>query len=202
MSALTIGRPPRLLEADLAAPEGAPRAGAVLCHPHPQYGGDMENPVVVAAGRALVSAGVAALRFNFGGVGRSQGGPDGGAEEVHDARVACEALAARLGPAVPVVLAGYSFGAWAALRAAADGCPARRIVAIAPPLAFLDWTFLTTLATPVDVLVGDQDQFCDRARLATLPERVTVRTIARADHFFAGREDEVAAAVVDCLTGI
>ena len=88
MSALTIGRPPRLLEADLAAPEGAPRAGAVLCHPHPQYGGDMENPVVVAAGRALVSAGVAALRFNFGGVGASQGASTSLAQNEKDARAA------------------------------------------------------------------------------------------------------------------
>jgi alpha/beta superfamily hydrolase len=197
MSALTIGRPPRLLEADLAVPVGAPRAGAVLCHPHPQYGGDMDNSVVVTVARALVSAGAATLRFNFGGVGRSQGEWSGGAEEVGDARVAFDALAARLAPEVPLVLIGYSFGAWAALRAAAQGCPARQIIAIGPPLDFLDWSFLAALATPVEVVVGEHDQFCDRARLAGIPQRIRVRTIPGADHFFAGRETAVAAAVID-----
>lgn len=200
MSALAIGRPPRVVEAALAVPAGPPRAGAVLCHPHPQYGGDMDNPVVVTVARALVSAGVATVRFNFGGVGRSQGRWSGGADEVDDVRVAFDALAARLGSHVPLTLVGYSFGAWAALQAAANGTPAERIVAIAPPLAFLDWSFLTAVTAPIAVVVGDRDQFCTAAHLATLPDQVRVRTIAAADHFFSGREDEVAAAVVDRLT--
>jgi len=202
MSALTIGRPPRLLEADLTVPAGVARAGAVVCHPHPQYGGDMENPVVLAVGRALVAAGVAALRFNFGGVGRSGGGWGGGGDEVRDVEAALEALAARLGPGVPLVLAGYSFGAWAALRAAAGGARARQVVAIAPPLDFLDWGFLDGLAAPVDMVLGEHDQFCDPARLARVPERIRVHGIRGADHFFAGREAEVAAAVVDCLAAL
>jgi hypothetical protein len=202
MSALAIGRPPRVLEADLALPAGAPRAGAVVCHPHPQYGGDMENAVVVAAGAALVAAGIAALRFNFGGVGRSTGVSGGGASEVADVRAAFDALAARLGAGVPLALVGYSFGAWAALRAAADGCPARRIVAIGPPLAFLDWSFLGALGVPVDVLVGDRDQFCDAARLGQLPAGIGRRIIRGADHFFGGHEAEVAPAVADCLAGV
>jgi alpha/beta superfamily hydrolase len=202
MSALAIGRPPRVLEADLALPPGAPRAGAVVCHPHPQYGGDMENAVVVAAAAALVAAGVAVLRFNFGGVGRSTGVSGGGAAEVGDVRTAFDALAARFPAGAPLVLVGYSFGAWAALRAAADGCPARRIVAIGPPLAFLDWSFLDVLAAPVDVVVGDRDQFCDAGRLGQLPARIGRRIIRGADHFFGGREVEVVAAVADCLAGV
>ena len=202
MSALAIGRPPRMLEADLALPPGPPRAGAVVCHPHPQYGGDMENAVVVAAAAMLVAAGVAVLRFNFGGVGRSTGVSGGGEAEVTDVRAAFDALAGRLADQVPLVLVGYSFGAWAALRAAADGCPARRIVAIGPPLAFLDWGFLGTLAVPVDVVVGDRDQFCDAARLGRLSAGIGRRIIRGADHFFGGREAEVGAAVVDCLAGV
>jgi alpha/beta superfamily hydrolase len=199
MTGLAVGLPPRVLEAQLALPAGTPRAGAVVCHPHPQYGGDMDNAVVVATGAALNASGVAVLRFNFGGVGRSTGGWGGGTAEVADVRTAFEALAARLGSTVPVALVGYSFGAWAAVRAAADGCPARRVVAIAPPLAFLDWSDLDAFRTPLDVLVGDRDQFCDRVRLAQLPPTIRVQVIRGADHFFGGREPEVGAAVAAAL---
>jgi len=162
----------------------------------------MENAVVVAAAAALVAVGVAVLRFNFGGVGRSTGVSGGGEEEVTDVRTAFDALATRFAGGTPLVLVGYSFGAWAALRAAADGCPARRLVAIGPPLAFLDWTFLGALAAPVDVVVGDRDQFCDAAGLGHLPARIGRRIIGGADHFLGGREVEVAAAVADCLAGV
>ena len=190
-----LGSPPRCLEGRLAAPPGAV-AGAVVCHPHPQYGGDMDNPVVTAVADALAGRGLAALRFNFRGVGRSQGTYDGGRGEVDDARAALAALVARLPERAPIALVGYSFGAAVALRAAADGV-ATRVVAIAPPLALLEPDALAALARPLTVVVGDRDQFCPIDRLAALG--LTLRRVAGADHFLAGREREVAGAVLDAV---
>jgi alpha/beta superfamily hydrolase len=200
---LTIGPPARALEAALSLPAGPARAGAVVCHPHPQYGGTMDNPVVVAIGDALVDAGVAVLRFNFAGVGRSAGAFTGGPGEVGDVRAAIDALAARLPVEVPLLLVGYSFGAWAALGVAAGVSDRlRRVFAVGPPLAFLDWGFLTTVSVPITFVVGDRDQFCPSGRLAsTLGAHagIVCCTIPGADHFFADREREVGKAVADTI---
>jgi hypothetical protein len=200
---LVVGAPGRRLEARLARPADA-RAGAVLCHPHPQYGGTMDDGVVVAVAGALASAGWATLRFNFGGVGASTGGFSGGAGEVGDVRLALGALAERLPAGGLLALVGYSFGAWAALRAAVDSpWRVRHVVAVGPPLAFLDWDFLAGLAVPVTFVVGDRDQFCPPSRLREVlgTEKVSIahRPIPGADHFFGGRTDAVAAAAADVL---
>src|SRR5512144_2084306 len=107
-----------MLEAVLSQADGPARGGAVLCHPHPEYGGTMDVAVVVAVARALAERGWSALRFNFGGVGRSGGRYAGGTEERHDVAVAADALAARVSTDVPLALVGYSFGAWVATMAA------------------------------------------------------------------------------------
>jgi uncharacterized protein len=186
---LTIGRPPRTLAACLEPPDGTPHAGAIVCHPHPQYGGDMENAVVVAVARALARVGISALRFDFGDF-------SGGSAEVEDARTALAALRDVLPAGAPLALVGYSFGAWVALRAAHEGAEVAHVVAVAPPLAFLDWAFLPALRVPVAFVVGDADQFCDGGRLRRVPEAIRVRVLAGADHFLVGREADVAAAVV------
>lgn len=166
----------------------------MVCHPHPEYGGDMHNPVVLAAAGACVAAGWAALRFNFAGVGASGGGFSGGGEEVRDVEAAVAALRGLLPEGVPLAIAGYSFGAWAGTRAACDVADLRRVIAIAPPLAFLDWTFAASLRAPLSVIVGDRDQFCPLDRLADLAAAEVV-VLAGADHFLAGRDAEVAAAI-------
>src|SRR5437899_2083890 len=111
---LTINTGQRALEGRLAAPATATRAGAVLCHPHPEYGGSMDNAVVVTVAAALVAGGFATLRFNFGGVGQSEGAFSGGPVEIDDARAALGVLAEMLRPGDPIILVGYSFGAWVA----------------------------------------------------------------------------------------
>jgi alpha/beta superfamily hydrolase len=186
--ALTIGRPPRALAARFAAVDGRARAGAVVCHPHPQYGGDMHNAVVVAVARALARDGIATLRFDFGDF-------SGGTAEVGDARAALDALGRDLPTGTPLALVGYSFGAWVALRAAHEGAPVEHVVAVGPPLAFLDWAFLGALRRRATFVVGDHDQFCDRARLERVPGGIARHVLAGADHFLAGREEEVAAVV-------
>lgn len=197
--AIGIGAPPRRLDGRLALPANA-RGGTVVCHPHPLYGGDMDNPVVVATATALVRAGFGTLRFDFGGVGRSQGDHGGGPAEVRDVLAAVTTLRARLAPGAPLVLAGYSFGAWAALNAATELPDVAHVVAIAPPLAFGDWAFLRTVPACVTAIVGDRDQYCDVDRLRSLREGMPVHVLHGADHFLAGRDDEIGAAVVLALT--
>lgn len=165
----------------------------VVCHPHPEYGGDMDNPVVMAAVGGCVESGWAALRFNFGGVGRSGGRYGGGPDEVRDVAAAVAALRA-VAPGVPLGIAGYSFGAWVGARAACDLVDVRLVIAIAPPMRIFDWGFASGLAAPLSVIVGDRDGFCPGDRLAALP-CASISRLAGADHFLAGRDAEIASAV-------
>ena len=195
-----IGEAPRRLEAMLHAPAGTVRAAAIVCHPHPQYGGDMDNPVVVGVIDALVSAGIAALRFNFAGVGASEGTYDGGAQEQCDVGAAESALTDRMPKDTPLAIVGYSFGARVGARAAAGLPRVRRVVAVGPPLAFMDWSFVGALRQPFDVVVGDRDQYCSLDSVQRLGVRTTI--IAGADHFFARGEAAVGRAVADLLADL
>jgi len=173
----------------------------VVCHPHPEYGGDMDNAVVLAAVRGCLAAGWGALRFNFGGVGESGGRYSGGAEEVGDVLAAASALRAALPPAAPLAVIGYSFGAWVGAQAVSQLADVRHLVAIAPPLRVFGWEFASRLETSVVVIAGDRDTFCPRDRLAALLASTGADHVplGGADHFLAGREDEVAAAIRDRL---
>jgi hypothetical protein len=191
------------LEGVIAVPEGAAR-GAVICHPHPQYGGTMENVVVRAIATALNDAGVAILRFNFRGVGASEGRYAGGEGEAHDARAAVAFLLERLG-ALDIALVGYSFGAVVALAAGHDeAAGVSRLVAVAPPIAMCDLSFLVTCRKPKLFVVGDRDPYCPLPALeqhvATFPEPKALVHLAGADHFFGGQERAVAEAVARFCT--
>ncbi len=118
---VTFEGPAGPLEGALALPEGAPRAVAVLCHPHPLYDGTMHNKVVHTLARTFTAAGIAALRFNFRGVGDSAGAYDEGDGETEDALAAVAFAHDRTGD-VPLWLAGFSFGASVALRDARGVC--------------------------------------------------------------------------------
>jgi alpha/beta superfamily hydrolase len=170
----------------------------VVCHPHPEYGGDMDNPIVLAAVRGCLTAGWAALRFNFAGVGASTGRYSGGQEEVRDVAAAAAALRDALPAGASLAIVGYSFGAWAGARAACDLPGLRRLIAIAPPLGFFDWSFAAALPVPLSVIVGDRDQYCLGQRLASLAAD-DVTMLPGADHFLAGREPEVAEAIAQRL---
>jgi len=153
----------------------------------------MQNPVVLAAVRGCLDAGWAALRFNFAGVGASGGRYSGGTEEVQDVVAAVGTLRDAL-PGAAIAIVGYSFGAWAGARAACDVTDIRRVIAIAPPLGFFDWSFAAALHAPLGVIVGDRDQYCPRERLALLGSP-DVTILPGADHFLSGREGEVAQAI-------
>lgn len=186
--------------AGLYAPAGASGArGGVVCHPHPLYGGTMYNNVVEAALAAMWSQGWATLRFNFRGVGQSAGEHDGGRGE--DAAAAVKWLTAR--PEVAsggAVLAGYSFGALAALAAAPKIPDLAALLLVALPIGMADASGLERCTGPVVMLVaGDQDGYCPEVKLKALHDKLDgrgqLRIIAGADHFFGGFEPELEAEI-------
>ncbi len=195
------------LEAELARPpDGAdPRAGMVLCHPHPQFGGTMRSLVISALFSALPERGVTCLRFNYRGVEGSTGAYGGGTAERLDAEAAVDTLAAELGSGVPLVLTGWSFGADVALSV--DDPRVSAWLAIALPLRFGGGTRPAASLDPrpkVVVLAGN-DELVDTPTVAAEAAAWTgaeVTVVAGASHYFVGRTGELVAragALVDRL---
>jgi len=182
---------------------GRSEHGAVLCHPHPLYGGAMDNNVVLAARDALAALGMTTLRFNFRGVGGSGGAFDGGRGEQQDLLAAYAALAED----VDIVhIVAYSFGAWVATTALARGTiEPRTVTLISPPVAFAETDFsgLTLPSCPTLVVSGDSDQFGPKAEvdrwIRSLGERddITRVSLAGVDHFYWGAEPALAAALTE-----
>jgi uncharacterized protein len=171
----------------VALPEKA-RSGLVICHPHPLYGGDMDNPVVIRMAEVAQSMGVATLRFNFRGVGASSGKHGGGEAEQEDVKAALGALAERLPAGSSVGLAGYSFGAWVAAPVAAAADLAA-LALIAPPLGMYALDFLVRVPSPTLLVAGTKDQHCPVEALRQLGQRLgaEVEVIEGAEHFFFGK---------------
>jgi hypothetical protein len=141
---------------DLPAAGEARRGLAVICHPHPPEGGTMHNKVVTMAARALVELGLAAVRFNFRGVGQSQGAYDNGRGEVFDL-LAVANWAQRTRPGDELWLAGFSFGAWVALQGARQ-LPVQQMVSIAPPVGLRDFSGVLPPPCPWLLVQGEADE--------------------------------------------
>lgn len=188
---------PLRLEGRLLLPSGGgtePVPGVVLCHPHPLYGGSMDNNVIYAVRRVLVERGIAVLCFNFRGVGQSEGVHDGGRGEVDDALAAVDYLAGREDiDRVALGLAGYSFGGTVALAAGMQAEAVKAAAAISPPA-------IPALSSPKPRLVicGAADRLVPAAGILRKKERITgggagtVEVIDEADHFWAGCEGKPA----------
>ena len=168
---LELAGPAGKLEALLTLPQEAARGVALVCHPHPQLGGTMHTKAVYRTSRALLDAGYEVLRFHFRGVGGSAGRFDGGPGELDDARAALTWLRRRPAGA-HLLLAGFSFGAYVALRLAdgLDGITAR--VGVGPPLELYDFGFLRSGGAPLLLVAGDDDTFCPAETLLQLGERL------------------------------
>jgi len=204
---LFLKGPAGRLEALLNA--GSPDAThvALVCHPHPLYGGTLHNKVVFHTMKALHSFGFPVLRFNFRGTGLSEGEHANGIGEIEDVRAALDWLEHEY--SVPVIFAGFSFGAAVGLRAA---CPDPRVAALiglglpVTPVddRAYDFTFLESCAKPKMFVSGARDQFAPVARLesmvSTFAEPKRLVRIDAADHFFEGRLKEMRAAIERWLT--
>lgn len=185
------GRLEALLEFDPAA---RPAAAAVVCHPHPLFGGTMHNKVVYRAAKAALEAGLSSLRFNFRGVEKSEGEFVDGISERDDARAALDFLATRF-PGTPVVMMGFSFGAWVGLSAGAADLRVRALVGLGLPTGSADWNCLRSVNKPLLIVQGTGDVFGPRAEIETLfsslPEPKSLHWVEGADHFLGGKLDEV-----------
>ncbi|MGA8622281.1 MAG: alpha/beta fold hydrolase [Candidatus Sulfotelmatobacter sp.] len=194
-----VGRLEALLN---AGSENATHA-AVVCHPHPLFGGTLHNKVVFHTMKALNSFGFPVLRFNFRGTGLSQGEHDQGSGEVDDVRAALDWLDAEFH--LPLVFAGFSFGAAIGLRAACADSRVKALISVGTPVVPLaaesetpctyTFDFAQDCAKPKLFVSGARDQFGPRAKLealvASLPDPKKLVVIEGADHFFEGRLGEL-----------
>jgi alpha/beta superfamily hydrolase len=194
---LWIEGPQGRLEAALRTAE-RPRAAAVLAHPHPLYGGTLGNPVVFHADRELNRAGFATLRFNFRGVGSSDGSHDEGRGEVEDLDHAAIWLRG-VAPGVPFLVVGYSFGALCAVRHAVRDERTDGVIAIGLPVRLYPVDEVRALAQPFAVIQGGADEFGSpdevRSRVADARHPVDLRVVDGATHYFPARAPEAATAV-------
>ena len=190
---LSLAGPAGRLEALLEEPEdGTPRMCAVVCHPHPLFGGTLHNTVVYRLARGLRRAGIVVLRFNFRGVGAS-GGEHGHMEgEIEDARAALACLRERY-PALPYSLAGFSFGSRVITRLGCEAPGAAFLMAAGFPTRWGSPDYLETCAAPKIFIQSTHDQFGPRAELESMYQRFAapkqLHWIESADHFFAGALD-------------
>lgn len=183
------------LSEEPAAGAGPPRLAAVICHPHPLFGGTLHNKVVHTLARTLLAEGAATLRFNFRGVGASEGAHDGGAGETQDALAAVAWARARW-PGVPMVLAGFSFGGAVAIRAADAAAPAW-LITVAPAVERVDLEHLAVPRCEWLVVQGDKDDVVTPESvlqwMARWAPQAQVRVLAGVGHFFHGRLHELQA---------
>ncbi len=210
---LYIPAPHGRLEAILKEPRGAAaRAAALVLHPHPLHGGTMHNKVVFRTARGLEDAGAVTLRFNFRGVGHSTGehtGARGGEQD--DARVALDYLVEKY-PGLPIVLAGFSFGARVGLEVGTHDARVNYLVGVGTPVSIpereYDFSFLDECRKPLLLVHGERDEFGTvpdlRALAARLPAgaRVEVKIIPGAGHFFDEQLEDLRRAVAGWATAM
>lgn len=165
----------------------------------------MHNKVVFRAAKAALQVGLPALRFNFRGVGKSQGQFAEGIGERDDVRAALDYLQTRF-PKKPVCVMGFSFGAWVGLAVGAADPRVRALVGLGLPAASLDLSFLRHVTKPKLIIQGTRDQYGPRDRVealfASLPDPKRMHWVEGADHFFAGRLDEIQPLIRDFLQEI
>src|SRR5579864_5304927 len=195
------------LEALLNAGVESATYAALVCHPHPLFGGTLHNKVVFHTMKALNNFGFPVLRFNFRGAGLSQGEHDNGIGEVEDVRAALDWLDSEFH--LPLVFAGFSFGAAVGLRAACADSRVRAAIGIGTPVApvaadteeprVYTLDFLRDCAKPKLFVSGARDQFGPRGKLeelvASVPEPKKLVIIEGGDHFFEGRLRELREAI-------
>jgi uncharacterized protein len=175
-----------------------PHMVALVCHPHPLYGGTMHNKVVFQAAKALHGRGMPVLRFNFRGAGLSEGEHDHGRGEQQDVLVALDYFSERY-PGRRILVAGFSFGAWVGLRVGCEYARVTDLVGLGLPVDKSNLGYLRDCAKAKLLIQGGNDQFGSRANIEALfaevpdPKRLVI--VDNVDHFFTGKLDEVNTAI-------
>ena len=166
-----------------------PTLAAVICHPHPLFGGTLHNKVVYQTAKTLDLLGIPTLRFNFRGAGLSAGTHDKGRGEEGDVQAAIDFLAAEFS-ATPLLLAGFSFGSWVGLRVGCKDSRVAELVGLGIPVNSSDFTYLENCPKPKLFVQGGKDEFGSRGRVqelvASLSGEKRFVVVEDADHFFAG----------------
>jgi alpha/beta superfamily hydrolase len=181
-----------------------PPLAALVCHPHPLFGGTMHNKVVYQTAKSLDALGLPVLRFNFRGAGSSAGTHDRGRGEQEDVRAALDFLAGEF-PDRPLLLAGFSFGCWVGLEV---GCADQRVadlIGLGTPVNNADFSYLHSCRKPKLFVHGSNDKFGDAEKVATLvaslPGEKHLVVVPGADHFFAGKLEQLNGAITAWLAG-
>ncbi len=181
---------------------------ALMLHPHPQHGGTMNNKIVYSLYHAFTKHGFSVLRFNFRGVGRSQGTFDRGEGELADAASALDWLQSFNDDAPGCWIGGFSFGAWIGMQLLMRRPEIAGFISIAPPANMYDFTFLAPCPSSGMVLHGDQDDIVPEPSVAKLVDKLSTqrgieidyRLVKGANHFFGSQIDTIANHVDDYLT--
>jgi alpha/beta superfamily hydrolase len=188
-----------------AASSEAAKWAAVVCHPHPLFGGTLHNKVAYQAAKSLSGLAIPVLRFNFRGAGLSEGTHDRGRGEVKDARAALDFLGAEF-PGRDLLVAGFSFGSWVGLRAGCEDSRVARLIGMGIPVNSSDFSYLAHCAKPKLFVHGSGDVHGDvnkaRQLVATLPDENRFVEVADADHFFTGKLEQLDRAITAWLSPV
>ena len=188
-----------------------PPLAAIVCHPHPLFGGTMHNKVVYQTAKTIHRFGLPVARFNFRGVGLSEGAHDKGAGEEDDVLAVLDFLASEF-PGVPQLLAGFSFGSWVGLRAGCGDSRVTELMGLGLPVGDLDsrsFAYLDRCNKPKLLVSGEFDRFGPPNKLRAMVERfppqiqetTQVAIVAGGDHFFTGHLPELDHAITEWLLG-
>ena len=192
------------LEAILWTPTrpGVPVLAAVLCHPHPMFGGTLHNKVVYQAAKSLDALGIPVLRFNFRGAGLSAGEHDRGLGERGDVQAAVDFLATEF-PNVPLLAGGFSFGSWVGLRVGCADPRVQELIGLGIPVNSSDFTYLESCSKPKLIVQGTNDEHGAWEKVEQLAAHVAGDTqlffVQGANHFFVGHLDQLDNAITTWL---
>ncbi len=182
---------------------------ALVLHPHPLYGGSMNNKVVYAMYKTLLNHDMSVLRINFRGVGKSQGEYDGGLGELTDAATALDWLQLRNPIASHYWIAGFSFGSWIAMQLIMRRPEISNFIAVSPPVNKFDFSFFSPCPVPGIIIQGNQDSIVSENEVMTLADklskqkiRVDYESIEGADHFYREKIQELEGKISEYVTNI
>jgi alpha/beta superfamily hydrolase len=202
---LFLSGPAGRLEAILWTPARteAPTLAAVVCHPHPLFGGTLHNKVVYQCAKTLDACGIPVLRFNFRGAGLSAGVHDRGEGEKGDVQAAIDFLAGEF-PSVPLLLGGFSFGSWVGLRVGCHDSRVTELLGLGIPVNNSNFAYLESCAKPKLFVHGKNDEHGAWQRVeqvvSRLPGENKLVFVEHADHFFAGHLQELDQAISTWLS--